>query len=517
MPFDRLFIRARGETFGPFTLEQIGLAILERRLTPSHEVSPDGESWFAAGTIWSEIRPILPPPPDIDDSHSGRRRRRRRRSGEDSGSEEGDSRSQSSVPPPRPVGDDLGHRENAPDEAARLSRPSEPSGTPQPAPPSAGAPPPPPPARPPIPPLPPRPSTGSSPAGPASADPASTDPVPTVPAPSGPAPSGSPSSGPPIPPETVTVPKVEANLTETVSELDLSGPAEEGDPSTSRRRRRSSGSRRSGSSRSGSERSGSRRPGHDTDEIAGGGGQASAAGLPAIWGVLARVAPAVLVLLLVAHLVAAIYLLMTLFQFDDYLGELQDSVTRPTAVEVEAAGQAFAEVIAERFEYRRVVIAVELGFLVLSATLLLIWKFHVNACLRRTDVIGLRYTPGGCIGWYFVPIAQLFKPYQAMRELWIAADPYPYDHRRDDAAGWVTAWWSIGILAALAAIITSLVVTYLRRDLDKVGTLYQELKYEPVLIACGLVPAVVQILLITKLSRRLSEKVAADAAYEAEG
>jgi hypothetical protein len=507
MPFDRLFIRARGETFGPFTPEQIALAILERRLTPSHEVSPDGENWFAAGTIWSEIRPILPSPPDIDDSHRGRRRRRR--SGEGSGSEERNSRSQSAVPPPRPVGDELGNRENAPDQAARMSRPSEPGGTPQPAPPSAGAPPPPPPTKPPVPPLPPGPSTGSSPAGPASADPAPTDRVPNVPAPSGP-----PSSGPPIPPETVTVPKVEAELKETVSELDLSGPAEERDPSTSRRRRRSSGSQRSRSSRS--ERSGSRRPGHDTDEIAG-GGQASGAGLPTIWGVLARVAPAVLVLLLVAHLVAAIYLLMTLFQFDDYLGELQASVTRPTAAEVEAAGQAFAEVIAVRFETRRVVIAVELGFLVLSATLLLVWKFHVNACLRRTDVIGLRYTPGGCIGWYFVPIAQLFKPYQAMRELWIAADPYPYDHRRDDAAGWVTAWWSTGILAALAAIVTTLVIAYLSRDLDKVGTLYQELKYEPVLIACGLVPAVVQILLITKLSGRLSKKVAADAAYEAEG
>ena len=35
----------------------------------------------------------------------------------------------------------------------------------------------------------------------------------------------------------------------------------------------------------------------------------------------------------------------------------------------------------------------------------------------------MRFTPAGCIGWFFAPIVNLWKPLQAVTEIWKASDP----------------------------------------------------------------------------------------------
>jgi hypothetical protein len=47
-----------------------------------------------------------------------------------------------------------------------------------------------------------------------------------------------------------------------------------------------------------------------------------------------------------------------------------------------------------------------------------IYRTNVNA---PTFNDGMSVTPGWAIGWFFVPVANLFKPYQAMKETWIAS------------------------------------------------------------------------------------------------
>jgi len=57
----------------------------------------------------------------------------------------------------------------------------------------------------------------------------------------------------------------------------------------------------------------------------------------------------------------------------------------------------------------------------------------------------MEYTPGWAVGWYFIPIANLFKPYQVMRELSQVADPASDalpDHRSAPVSGIVHAWWA---------------------------------------------------------------------------
>ena len=57
---------------------------------------------------------------------------------------------------------------------------------------------------------------------------------------------------------------------------------------------------------------------------------------------------------------------------------------------------------------------------VVSIVLVAMWIHRAHANLREAGVDGLEFTPGWAVGWFFVPIAQLFKPFQAMRELWAA-------------------------------------------------------------------------------------------------
>jgi hypothetical protein len=48
-------------------------------------------------------------------------------------------------------------------------------------------------------------------------------------------------------------------------------------------------------------------------------------------------------------------------------------------------------------------------------------------------------TPGWAVGWYFIPVANLFKPLQAMKEIWFASHPYGPGEREGTPP--LLAWW----------------------------------------------------------------------------
>ena len=60
------------------------------------------------------------------------------------------------------------------------------------------------------------------------------------------------------------------------------------------------------------------------------------------------------------------------------------------------------------------------AFLLLIATFIVFGRWIVLAHRNLTG-LGARYvefTPGWAVGWFFIPVASLWKPYQAMRMLW---------------------------------------------------------------------------------------------------
>jgi hypothetical protein len=62
--------------------------------------------------------------------------------------------------------------------------------------------------------------------------------------------------------------------------------------------------------------------------------------------------------------------------------------------------------------------------LLATSVVVLVWIYGANRNAHAIGATGMRFTPGWAVGWYFIPIFNLWKPYQAMKEIWKAsADP----------------------------------------------------------------------------------------------
>jgi hypothetical protein len=76
-----------------------------------------------------------------------------------------------------------------------------------------------------------------------------------------------------------------------------------------------------------------------------------------------------------------------------------------------------------------------------------IWIYLAGRNLIAAGIDDLDYSAGSRIWWFFVPIAALFKPFQAMRELWNASR-YTYPH--DTSAPLVNIWWALWLIRQFA-------------------------------------------------------------------
>jgi hypothetical protein len=82
---------------------------------------------------------------------------------------------------------------------------------------------------------------------------------------------------------------------------------------------------------------------------------------------------------------------------------------------------------------------------VASVVVVALWIHRAHANLRDAGVDGLEFTPGWAVGWYFIPFANLIKPFQAMRELWNASHG-EHDSFGGAAPAEVKAWWAAWIV-----------------------------------------------------------------------
>jgi hypothetical protein len=90
---------------------------------------------------------------------------------------------------------------------------------------------------------------------------------------------------------------------------------------------------------------------------------------------------------------------------------------------------------------------VSLGYfvvLLVSIVLVAMWIYRAHANLRAAGM-DVEFTPGWAVGWYFIPIANLFKPFQAMRELWNSSRMLPTDFG-GQAPSDVKVWWACYIV-----------------------------------------------------------------------
>jgi len=51
----------------------------------------------------------------------------------------------------------------------------------------------------------------------------------------------------------------------------------------------------------------------------------------------------------------------------------------------------------------------------------LMWIYRARKNAEWLGARGMRFSPASSVGWYFAPIFNLWKPYQAMKEIWQAS------------------------------------------------------------------------------------------------
>lgn len=83
-----------------------------------------------------------------------------------------------------------------------------------------------------------------------------------------------------------------------------------------------------------------------------------------------------------------------------------------------------------------------------TAIIYCVWLHGANRNARALGAMGLSFTPGWSVGWFFVPIANLWKPYQGVKELYQASDP-DADYGSwlaSPVPGTLPAWWGLWIV-----------------------------------------------------------------------
>jgi asparagine N-glycosylation enzyme membrane subunit Stt3 len=89
---------------------------------------------------------------------------------------------------------------------------------------------------------------------------------------------------------------------------------------------------------------------------------------------------------------------------------------------------------------------------VTGLVLFMVWIHRAHKNLRALGADCLRFSPGWTVGYFFIPIVFLFRPYQATKEIWKASDPALADAH---PLGWMTApgaailkfWWAAWLVS----------------------------------------------------------------------
>lgn len=83
---------------------------------------------------------------------------------------------------------------------------------------------------------------------------------------------------------------------------------------------------------------------------------------------------------------------------------------------------------------------VQLLVFVVSGILILRWIYISSYNAHQLSTSKMKFTPGWSIGWYFIPIFNLWKPYQAIKEIWkVSANPTNW--KKQPVSSMLIWWW----------------------------------------------------------------------------
>lgn len=83
---------------------------------------------------------------------------------------------------------------------------------------------------------------------------------------------------------------------------------------------------------------------------------------------------------------------------------------------------------------------------IVSGFLILRWIYRTNYNARQLGAENMKFSPGWSIGYYFIPVLALWKPYQAMKEIWKASKE-PSDWESQDTSDILPLWWTLWLIS----------------------------------------------------------------------
>lgn len=114
-------------------------------------------------------------------------------------------------------------------------------------------------------------------------------------------------------------------------------------------------------------------------------------------------------------------------------------------------GYQITEAQADANDFREMMIGlVQVAIYIPLAILFLRYLWRANHNARELVGGDLQYTPGSCAWWFFVPFANLYKPFRAVKEIWNASDPWYDPQTGGGGSVLLNLWWGLWIIVGIS-------------------------------------------------------------------
>jgi hypothetical protein len=139
----------------------------------------------------------------------------------------------------------------------------------------------------------------------------------------------------------------------------------------------------------------------------------------------------------------------------------------------------------------------------LAAVVFLVWFHGAAKNLRAFGHHGLAFTPGWCVGWWFIPFANLVKPYRAMQEIWRASHPDSV------GAGYEGAWLASPVTSLLGSWWAAWLVSGF---LDRISGKIEDVQASGAIGLAGTLVSALAAILLIRIMRTITRRQ--DASWE---
>uniref|UniRef100_A0A832DE50 DUF4328 domain-containing protein n=1 Tax=Ignavibacterium album TaxID=591197 RepID=A0A832DE50_9BACT len=112
---------------------------------------------------------------------------------------------------------------------------------------------------------------------------------------------------------------------------------------------------------------------------------------------------------------------------------------------------SFSQAQDESNEARRQIVALlYLGAFIVTGITFLKWIYRANLNCHGFGAQGMKFSPGWSIGYYFIPLLNLYLPYEAMKEIWkVSRNPSDWQNEMGSPLlGW---WWALWLISNFLA------------------------------------------------------------------